>query len=351
MTLAFKGEQKFQSKATIALPDFTRPPVSSSCHEWSLDDLENLQRQMSRYVHSVVYSDEFAVEESNNRKSHSKKKQTQSELRDVFTVFIQPKLKVDLNAEENFRDSDTLELLNSILFIVNSEVNHFKAHLRQFIVDDKGLVIIANFGLRGSTYPNMIEERAIPCVTNIKTLLKTELDLECKMGATYGKAFCGTVGGKSRHEYAILGPSVNLAARLMASASNPGILVDEQVKLKAGERPFSALAPVKAKGYDNLVKIYNPAESVRKAWRNVSQEFVGRQEEIESLLTLAESVSSDQGNAQSTAVFVSGPYGIGKSYVLSQAAQEIEKSAKNQGHPYHISRYVFCEEDSFQPFR
>jgi hypothetical protein len=303
---------------------------------------------MSRYVHSVVYSDEFAVEETqNNRKAHSKKKQTQSELRDVFTVFIQPTLKEDLNAGDAV-DDETLELLNSILFIVNSEVNHFKAHLRQFIVDDKGLVVIANFGLRGSTFPNMVEERAIPCITNIKTLLKTELGLECKMGATMGSAYCGVVGGKTRHEYAILGPSVNLAARLMASTSNPGILVDEQVKLKAGERPFSALAPVKAKGYDDLVKIYNPAESVRKSWKNVADEFVGRQEEIDKLTSLAQSVSSRTGRPN--IVFISGPYGIGKSYVLSQAAQEIEDCAKKLDHSYHISRHVFCEEDSFQPF-
>lgn len=33
----------------------------------------------------------------------------------------------------------------------------------------------------------------------------------------------------------------------MASKSNPGILVDEAVKDKAGDRPFKALPPVKAK--------------------------------------------------------------------------------------------------------
>jgi len=284
----------------------------------------------------------------NSRRSANKNDRTQSELRDVCTVFLQPKIDFDLNGERA-GDEDTIQLLNSIMFIVNSEVVHHKAHMRQFIVDDKGLVVIFNFGLRGSTFPNMIEERLIPCISNIRTLLKTELDLECTMGATAGKAYCGVVGGVDRHEYAILGPSVNLAARLMASKSNPGILVDEEVKLKAGERPFRALEPVKAKGYDDPVKIYNPEENVRKPWVNIAEEFVGRDEEIECLVSTARSVMEDAFSAKT--VFISGPYGIGKSYAISKATHDIEMNCVNKEMPYHISRLVFCADDSFRPFR
>lgn len=356
-TVAFKKDQKFETKASFEIPKTIRVPISEQCEAWSAQELEDLQRRMSRYVHGVVYADEFSREESMAvlsqkraslvRNSNAKCKQTQSELRDVFTVFIQPKITDDLNGEAA-GDDETLDLLNSIMFIVNTEVTHHKAHLRQFIVDDKGLVVIANFGLRGSTFPNMIEERAIPCITNVRTLLKTELDLECSIGATYGKAYCGVVGGKTRHEYAILGPSVNLAARLMANACNPGILVDEQVKLMSGERPFKALAPVKAKGYDDLVKIYNPDDNVRKIWKDVEDEFVGRQEEICSLIQTADSVIHDA--FASKVVFVSGPYGIGKSHVLSHATQKIESICKEKDTPTHISRLVFNADDSFRPF-
>ena len=357
-TVAFKNDQKFQAKGAFQIPKSTRTPVSEQCKNWSAQELEDLQRRMSRYVHGVVYVDEFCREEamvdlsqrrSNfSRNSNAKSKQTQSELRDVFTVFIQPKFTDDLNGDAS-GDDETLDLLNSIMFIVNTEVTHHKAHLRQFIVDDKGLVVIANFGLRGSTFPNMIEERAIPCITNIRTLLKTELDLECSIGATYGKAYCGVVGGRKRHEYAILGPSVNLAARLMANTCNPGILVDEKVKQMSGDRPFQALAPVKAKGYDDLVKIYSPEESVRKTWKDVSDEFVGRQKETETLMQIAESVEQDA--FASKFVLVSGAYGIGKSFVLSHATQEIENSCKAKSTPTHVSRLVFCDDDSFRPFR
>ena len=357
-TVAFKNDQKFQTNAELQIPKSTRVPISEQCENWSAQELDDLQRRMSRYVHGVVYADEFCREEamvdlgqrrsSFSRNSNAKSKQTQSELRDVFTVFIQPKITDDLNGDAS-GDDETLDLLNSIMFIVNTEVTHHKAHLRQFIVDDKGLVVIANFGLRGSTFPNMIEERAIPFITNIRTLLKTELDLECSIGATYGKAYCGVVGGRKRHEYAILGPSVNLAARLMANTCNPGILVDEKVKQMSGDRPFQALPPVKAKGYDNLVKIYNPEENVRKTWKDVSEEFVGRQKESESLVQIAESVEQDV--FASKFVLVSGAYGIGKSYVLSHATQEIENNCKTKNTRTHVSRLVFCDNDSFRPFR
>jgi len=357
-TLAFKKDQTFQTKDWVQITETKRVPASGRCEDWTLQDLEDLQRRMSRYVHGVVYADEFCREEllavatqrnlsSDRNCSNDKSKQTQPELRDVFTVFIQPVITWELNGEAACEEVTT-SLLNTIMFIVNTEVTHHKAHLRQFIVDDKGLVVIANFGLRGSTFPNMVEERAIPFITNVRTLFKTELDLECSIGATYGKAYCGVVGGRQRHEYAILGPSVNLAARLMASSSNPGILVDEMVRQMSGDRPFTELLPVKAKGYNDLVKIYSPDKNIRKEWKDVSDEFVGRQEEIESLLATADSVV--QAFFESKVVLVSGPYGIGKSYVLSYATKEIEKRCVAKQTPMHISRLVFCEEDSFRPF-
>ena len=152
--IAFKDNQKFQPKETFIRPtkSFEREPVSSQCSDWSLEEMEALQRKMSRYVHSVVYSDEFAEEEDG---CDTRLRKTESELRDVFTVFIQPEMKnLDINGIAA-GDQEILEILNSIMFLVNAEVTHFQAHLRQFIVDDKGLVVIANFGLRGSTFPNM----------------------------------------------------------------------------------------------------------------------------------------------------------------------------------------------------
>ncbi len=76
-----------------------------------------------------------------------------------------------------------------------------------------------------------------------------ELGLQCKIGATIGEAYCGVVGGVRRHEYAVLGASGNLAARLLTSQINPGILVDNRVRMMATRSDgFNALPPGQAKG-------------------------------------------------------------------------------------------------------
>ena len=44
-------------------------------------------------------------------------------------------------------------------------------------------------------------------------------------GITSGKAYCGLVGSPLRHEYAVMGPSTNLSARLMGKAK-PGMFFE-----------------------------------------------------------------------------------------------------------------------------
>lgn len=191
-------------------------------------------------------------------------------------------------------------------------------------------------------------------------LIKSELHWDCKVGATYGKAFCGLVGSKSRHEYAILGPSVNLAARLMAHELNTGIiLVDEAVKNQAGDREFKSLDPIEAKGL-GLVEIYQPLQSKTKVWTENPHTFVERDREVKKLQSMAEdvvsqSLRSSRDNvhtlASSKLVFLSGPYGIGKSYLLRHTANCVEQSCK-QNHVSHlVTRHIFNDVDSIKPFR
>ena len=49
----------------------------------------------------------------------------------------------------------------------------------------------------------------MPFATNVQQILKAKLGVDSKMGATYGKAYCGVVGGVERHEDAVVGPSVS----------------------------------------------------------------------------------------------------------------------------------------------
>ena len=95
--------------------------------------------------------------------------------------------------------------------------------------------------------------------------MKSELNVDNKVGATFGKVYCGVVGGVHRHEFAVLGPSVNLAARLMASKENTGVLVDEAVQSHAKAKfRFRSHSEVTAKGYAKPVPTFEPLDSINQ---------------------------------------------------------------------------------------
>jgi hypothetical protein len=195
----------------------------------------------------------------------------------------------------------------------------------------------------------MVAERAIPFTTTVQTLLRTELDVECQIGATFGEAYCGIVGGVTRHEYAVLGPSVNLAARLMGSPMNTGFLVDDAIKQKAGSRQFRALPPVKAKGYSEPVPIFEPLLSCERSWPELKGGFVGREMERSAMLTLAQSLLDEGGPAK--LVLLAGESGAGKSALCLQTTEEIREMCASRGLPHVISRSMCSEGDAFVPFR
>jgi class 3 adenylate cyclase len=216
-------------------------------------DTSHLQRflkLLSLYVHPVSVQ---ASREAHHviAASMQERRAAEAELRNVCVLFIMPRLSTKPSGDD-VQDNKLFSLLNDVFNVTTRELRRFHGHLRQYIVDDKGkqsdlgtiyfavclftilikpsylyrthckgVVLIATFGLRGSTIPGMIAERALPFATTIHRDLLKELGVENRIGMTMGSVYCGVVGGILRHEYAALGPSVNLAARLMASTENP----------------------------------------------------------------------------------------------------------------------------------
>lgn len=189
----------------------------------------------------------------------------------------------------------------------------------------------------------------MPFATNVQQILKAKLNVDCKMGATFGKAYCGVVGGLTRHEYAVLGPSVNLAARLMANKSNKGFLVDEEVQRKASNRGYQGLPPVKAKGYTHLVPIFEPMMQHRRSWGSQGADFVGRTAEIKQILKVAEDVIDASTSA--SLVWITGESGYGKSALLGQATEKISDLCASKSATHVIVCHVCSDADSLQPLR
>jgi class 3 adenylate cyclase len=157
---------------------------------------------------------------------------------------------------EQMADKLIIDKLQCCLEALNRAIYSHGGHLRQFIVDDKGTVCIASFGLRGA-----VNDDNAANAMDAANLIIRDLDkqhLHASIGITTGKAYCGLVGSIRRHEYAIMGPSVNLSARLMSKAGPGAILCDQETKNSDRAHAFRHRGEIVAKGYTQPVSTYSP---------------------------------------------------------------------------------------------
>jgi hypothetical protein len=175
------------------------------------------------------------------------------------------------------------------------------------------------------------------------------LGVYCQIGATLGKAYCGVVGGVKRHEFAVLGPSVNLSARLMALKNNPSILVDDEVRSKIPRVNFAAFLPVVAKGYSKPVSVYQPLTVKESRWGKVDPRFVGRKKEVTLLQEVASKMA--EGLCLPKMILVSGESGCGTSSFLIHALAVTRKVLSIHRKKVKIIRNISNGNDSLIPFR
>ncbi|KAL9178556.1 hypothetical protein ACHAXT_001894 [Thalassiosira profunda] len=322
--------------------------VLGCCDDLDTIELRWLKKMVSLYVHPVIVNDENERTVPMRRESDQERHLAEAELRNVYTCFITPLIDYRLTGDEE-KDQRLFKLLNDIMNLTTREVDSVQGHLRQFILDDKGLVLICTFGLRGSTFPNMIAQRAVPFSLAIHKALEEELGVKSKLAGTFGKVYCGVVGGLERHEFAVLGPSVNLSARLMGSEDNPGILVDKNVRLLTSKLFFKPIPAVDAKGYDEPVPIFEPIRNAAEnQWGQVKRNFVGRESEIKEIMQLAKEMTL-HGTA-SRMLFISAMSGTGKSTLMVQATAHVRSMLKKMNKRAFVTRNVSRDGDSRVPF-
>ena len=139
------------------------------------------------------------------------------ELRMVTTMF----LKLDSYSIESNLDPTTLQPFFSMAQKALFENGGF---MRQFLVDDKGCVLIGMWGVPSFSHANNAV-LALKCATVIYDRC-ANIEHRCSIGITTGSVYCGTVGSVLRHDYVGIGGTVNLAARIMSKAGEC-ILMDE----------------------------------------------------------------------------------------------------------------------------
>lgn len=200
--------------------------------------------------------------------------------------------------------------------------------LDKLVVDDKGVSLLAAFGLP----PSPSENRGVAGLTTAIELEESldRLGLRCSIGLASGRVFCGPVGGSLRREYTIIGTAVNRAARLMTLAGNTVSCDRETQALAEGFVAFESLGPHRLRGLDEPVLVFRPhAQDARTTTSSIPRvdRIAGRRDEM-ALLHGALEAPSGEPRAR---FVIAGPAGIGKSTVvgafLSQAAADGHRTA------------------------
>ncbi|KAF2073845.1 hypothetical protein CYY_004841 [Polysphondylium violaceum] len=235
-----------------------------------------------------------------------------AELRDITVMFM----NLSYGVPDPIKD---LNKLQSIVVEVQTIVYKYEGTIRQFIVDDKGCVLIAAWGVPPYSHeddPSRAVEASMEIVVNL-----FKLQVISTVGVTTGKCFCGDVGSDERREYAVVGDMVNLAARLMVH-SQGGVLCDEETFKTAKKIEFVKLAnPIKVKGKSKLINVYKPMKKItslkssspRHMMKNKG--IIGRHVQLRQMANMIDNLRM---NEPTHVAIIEAEAGLGKSRFISE---------------------------------
>jgi hypothetical protein len=136
----------------------------------------------------------------------------------------------------------------------------------------------------------------------------------------------------------------------MVSDENPGILVDDAIRLMAGKSyGFRALETIKAKGYAEPVPIFEPLTPLQRRWGHMKPNFVGRGKELLQLTGIACEVALATA-PPSRLVLISGVSGVGKSTFVVHSIEKIKEAMHVMKKRIFITKHVSRECDALTPF-
>ncbi|KAL5268046.1 hypothetical protein ACHWQZ_G004929 [Mnemiopsis leidyi] len=263
-----------------------------------------------------------------------------SEIRTVTVMF----LEVHLSAYNPDNHSDILNTIQLSFTIIYDQMTRMLGTINKLYMFDKGCTFLIIFGMPGKKHEDE-PTRALKAADNIMKDFHTK-NLEASIGITTGRAFCGIIGHPQRHEYGVIGKSVNLAARLMSNYPKR-IACDDTTRTLSNLDPqdFLKLSYIKMKGVpannvhyeykidrrkDRLFSTFIPPQQIE----DDGGKIIGRVEEMkifeQELGRLLEGGRDDQAGpsaeqVKSIVMKIESPTGMGKTRLLQEMKNVAEK--------------------------
>ena len=154
----------------------------------------------------------------------------------------------------------------------------------------------------------------------LRTVIDTYDGLTLRAGVNRGPAFCGDVGAQTRRTYAVMGDTVNLAARLASRADAGGILATADVLDRAHTHFETTQQPFLFKGKERPITAYRVGASLGEKEEEAQAElpFVGREAELAMFAT---SINAARVRQQQFVEIIGEP-GIGKSRLTEELKRQ-----------------------------
>jgi predicted ATPase/class 3 adenylate cyclase len=166
--------------------------------------------------------------------------------------------------------------------------------------------------------PSATEDDAGTILVTVRDIVDTADRLRIRGGVNCGWVFTGGFGPPYRRTYSAKGDAINLAARLMGRSGAGEVFASDAVVNRSRVGFVTEkLEPFLVKGKVHPVHAHRVI-SARSGRRSISPEgppLVGREKELLFLADLIDSAVAGRGSC----VEVSGPPGIGKSRIVSEA--------------------------------
>ena len=178
---------------------------------------------------------------------------------------------------------------------------------------------------------------------------KEPIDLRVRVGINTGPVVVGIVGTQSANEYTAMGDAVNVAARMQALARPGTVLVSAAThRFVAAVTESVDVGQLAVKGKTNTVQAYEvtavKAGASGRGLAGLHAPMIGRDPQLRRLADLFAIAKAGQGRVAA----IVGEPGIGKSRLLTELRQEIERTdgsvrwiegrCLSYGHtlPYHL---------------